>query len=374
MSEIVMVDLKTQYQRIKQEIDEAVLECLGSSAFIKGPAVKRFEADFAQYQGAGHVIGCGNGTDALQLALMALDLEPGDQVIVPAFTYIATAEVIALLRLTPVMVDVDPDTFNISIEAVRQAITAKTRAIVPVHLYGQCADMNALMELAEMHNIAIVEDAAQATGTKYSFRGEERMAGAMGTIGCTSFFPTKNLGCYGDGGALMTNDDGLANKLSMLANHGQNKKYYHAMVGVNSRLDTVQAAILEVKLRYLDDYIAARQSAANFYNNVLSGIEALQIPQPAENSTHSYHQYTLKVKDGRRNALQQHLSANGVPSVVYYPLPLHRQKAFAAWDTGDRSLEVTERLCEEVLSLPIHTELDEGTQQRICETVAGFFD
>lgn len=375
MSNIVMVDLKTQYHNMKNEVDKAVLDCLESSAFIKGPPVREFETNFAEYQGCKHVISCGNGTDALQLALMALGLKPGDEVIVPAFTYIATAEVIALLGLTPVMIDVDTDTFNCGVEQIESAITERTRAIVPVHLYGQSVDMEPLLKLAQERNIPVIEDAAQATGTRYTFSdGTVKMAGSMATIGCTSFFPTKNLGCYGDGGAIMTDDDDLAQRLRMVANHGQNKKYYHAMVGVNSRLDSLQAAILGVKLNRLDGYLKARQEAAAVYNQAFAEIPQLQTPKKIAGSTHTYHQYTLKVAGGRRDELKNHLAERGVPSVVYYPLPLHHQKAFSQYDLRGNELRVSEELCGQVLSLPIHTELDESTLQTIIKAVVEFFE
>lgn len=369
-----MVDLKTQYHRIKSEVDQAVLACIESVAYIKGPPLKSFEDEFAAYQGVNHIIGCGNGTDALQLALMGLDLRPGDEVIVPTFTYVATAEVIALLGLTPVLVDVCPDSFNITAEIAEQALTRNTRAIVPVHLYGQCADMEPLIELANRHDVALVEDAAQATGAVYTFTdGRTGMAGCLSDVGCTSFFPTKNLGCYGDGGALMTNNDDLATRIRMLGNHGQSEKYYHSLIGVNSRLDTLQAAILSVKLRSLDDYIERRQKAASHYDKAFASVDGLTIPYRAPNSTHTFHQYTLKVHQGRRDELQRHLTQLGIPSIVYYPLPLHHQEAYRALDLRGRDLSVSERLCQEVLSLPMHTELDESTLSAISQAVLDFF-
>lgn len=371
MSSIVMVDLETQHLRIKEELESAVLKCLNSGAYIKGPEVAAFEEEFAEYLGVSNVIGCGNGTDALQIALMTLNLNPGDEVIVPAFTYVATAEVIALLGLNPVMVDVDPNTFCIDVSAVERAVTKRTRAIVPVHLFGQSADMDALGDLASRHNLYLIEDAAQAIGTDYTNRhGITKKAGTMSTIGCTSFFPTKNLGCCGDGGALMIPDDELANRARMIANHGQTKKYYHGVVGVNSRLDAMQAAILRVKLRHLDSYVKARQAAAAFYDKHLASLEGIEIPYRDPQSSHTFHQYTLKVK-GQRDELQKHLTDLGVPSVVYYPLPLHRQEAFRVYETP-YGLPHTEALCQKVLSLPMHSELDQPTLTRIASAVTEF--
>lgn len=369
-----MVDLKTQYQRIKDEIDRAVLDCIESGAFIKGPPVAAFEHEFADFQEVGHVISCGNGTDALQLALMGLGLGLGDEVIVPAFTYVATAEVVALLGLTPVLVDVDPDTFNVTAPIVEKALTDRTRAVVPVHLYGQCCDMAPILELCRNHDVAVVEDAAQATGAEYTSQGVVGKAGSLGTVGCTSFFPTKNLGCYGDGGALMTNDSGLAERIRMVANHGQNQKYHHAMIGVNSRLDSIQAAILRVKLRQLNDYIRRRQAAAAFYDEAFAELEGVEIPFRSDYSTQTFHQYTLKVRNGRRDALQRALAEAGIPSVVYYPLPLHRQEAFKGFDLRGESLEVSERLCTEVVSLPLHTELASDDLRRVTVAVRDFFE
>lgn len=375
MEHLPMVDLKSQYHRLKEEIDRAVLECMESSAYIKGPPVEAFERAFADYLGVKRVIGCANGTDALQLALMALGLQPGDEVIVPAFTYVATAEVVALLGLTPVMVDVDLETFNSGVEHIEPYITARTRAIVPVHLFGQCAEMEGILNLAERHGLPVVEDAAQAMGVDYTFSdGRVCKAGTMGTIGCTSFFPTKNLGCCGDGGALMTNDEELAARIEMLANHGQNQKYYHALVGVNSRLDSLQAAILNVKLPHLDSFIEARQRAASVYNQAFGQLEGLTPPLNHSASTHAYHQYTLRVAGGERDRLGEHLKEKGIPSVVYYPVPLHQQQAFRTYGVGGWNLSNAERLCDEVLSLPMHTEMDDPTLERITEGVRSFYE
>ncbi|NUO00520.1 MAG: DegT/DnrJ/EryC1/StrS family aminotransferase [Saprospiraceae bacterium] len=366
-----MVDLNNQYNRIKTEVDAAVLDVIGSAAFINGPAVKSFQANLENYLGAKHVIPCANGTDALQIAMMAADLQPGDEVIVPAFTYVATAEVIALLRLRPVMVDVDPHTFNVTAEIIEQAITPQTKAIVPVNLFGQSCDMEPIMEVAQRHNLIVIEDNAQAIGADYTFRdGHTQKTGTIGHIGCTSFYPSKNLGCYGDGGALYTNDDALAEKCRMIANHGQTKRYYHDLVGVNSRLDSIQAVILDIKLRHLDAYAAARQAAAAFYDQAFSNLSFLDIPARQPNSSHVFHQYTLVVKDGRRDALQAHLQTLGIPTMIYYPVPLYAQKAYSDAMTHKIDfLPVTDALCKSVLSLPMHTELDEDTLAYICEGV-----
>lgn len=371
---IQMVDLKGQYLHIKEEVDAAVLEVINSTAYINGPKVKAFQAGLEAYLDVKHVIPCANGTDALQIALMALDLEPGDEVIVPAFTYVATAEVIALLRLKPLMVDVDPETFNITAEIIEAAITPKTKAVVPVHLFGQSCDMDSIMEVAKKHNLYVVEDNAQAIGADYQGKSGTQKAGTIGHIGCTSFYPSKNLGCYGDGGALYSNDDQLANKCRMIANHGQTKRYYHGMVGVNSRLDSIQAAILGVKLKNLDDYAAARQKAAAYYDQAFKDMSQLVTPSRQHNSTHVFHQYTLLVKDGRRDELQSYLKEKGIPSMIYYPVPLYDQKAYKNTMANPiDKLEVTDRLCREVISLPMHTELDEGVLGYITGCVRGFF-
>lgn len=370
MKKIQMVDLQSQYQKIKVEVDRGIQEVIDSAAFIKGAAVSRFEQNLASYTGAKHVIPVGNGTDALQIALMALGLKPGDEVITPTFTFIATAEVVALLGLKPVLVDVDWDTMNISLEAVRRAITDKTKAIVPVHLFGQCADMEGLLELAKEKGLYIVEDACQAIGSKYQFSdGVTKQAGTMGDIGCTSFFPSKNLGCYGDGGAIFTNDDALAGKMRAIANHGMVVRYYHEMVGVNSRLDSIQAAILDVKLQYLDEYIAARQKAAAYYDKAFEGKDWLLTPVCSNRSTHVYHQYTLRLKGVDRDALRGALAEKGIPAMVYYPVPLHLQEAYKDARYGEGAFPVAERLAECVLSLPMHTELDEEQLEYITRSV-----
>lgn len=371
---IQMVDLKTQYHQIKEEIDKAVIDCISSTAFINGPAVKEFQVSLEQYLGVKHVIPCANGTDSLQIAMMALDLKPGDEVICPAFTYVATAEVIGLLGLIPVMVDVDKNTFNLTALNIEKAITSKTKAIVPVHLYGQSCDMKPIMELAKKYNLFVIEDNAQAIGADYTFSdGRTAKTGTIGHIGSTSFFPSKNLGCYGDGGALITNDDELAQKMRMIANHGQEKKYYHKVLGCNSRLDTIQAAILNIKLKHLDNYSQSRNKMASFYDEAFSAIDELQVPERQGNSTHVFHQYTLKVKNGRRNELQQYLLEMGIPSMIYYPLPLYKQEAFQQFVSSDFKLVTTEELCEEVLSLPIHTEMNIDSMNFVCNNVQSFF-
>ncbi|WP_291285068.1 DegT/DnrJ/EryC1/StrS family aminotransferase [Flavobacterium sp.] len=371
---IQMVDLKTQYHHIKNEIDQAVINCIESTAFINGPAVKEFQSNLESYLGVKHVIPCANGTDSLQIAMMALGLQRGDEVICPSFTYVATAEVIGLLGLVPVMVEVDSNTFNITAEIIEKAITSKTKAIVPVHLYGQSCDMEPIMELAKRHNLFVIEDNAQAIGATYTFsNGTKAKTGTIGHIGSTSFFPSKNLGCYGDGGALMTNDDELALKMRMIANHGQEKKYFHKVLGCNSRLDTIQAAILNIKLRYLDDYSEARNRMASFYDSAFTHISDLDIPTRQFNSSHVFHQYTLKVKNGRRNELQKFLSEKGIPSMIYYPLPLYKQDAFCEFVDSNFRLPITESLCEEVISLPVHTEMNLETMEYICNNVKSFF-
>jgi dTDP-4-amino-4,6-dideoxygalactose transaminase len=374
MNPIAMVDLKGQYEKIKPQIDSAIQQVIDSTQFIKGPDVAKFQDEMATYLGVKHVIACGNGTDALQIAMMALGLKPGDEVITTNFTFIATVEVIALLGLKPVLVDVYPDTFNIDVNAVEKAITAKTRAIVPVHLFGQSADMESLMNLSKKHNIYIIEDTAQANGTNHYFKdGSVKKAGTIGHIGCTSFFPSKNLGCYGDGGALFTNDDNLAEQIHSIINHGMKVRYYHDRIGVNSRLDTIQAAILRVKLAHLDEYNKARNAAAQFYTNELSALQGIELPKTATFTNHIYHQYTLKIKDGKRDALKKHLEENGIPSMVYYPVPLHLQKAFSEYAIAGQSFPVTEQLSKEVLSLPMHTELEKDQLQYICQSIKSFF-
>ncbi len=369
-----MVDLKGQYEKIKSEVDAAIFNVLNTTAYINGPEVKNFQANLEKYLDVKHVIPCANGTDALQIALMSLDLKIGDEIIVPAFTYVATAEVIALLKLKPVMVEVDENTFNVTAEIIEKAITPKTKAIVPVHLFGQNCDMEAIMKVAEKHNLFVIEDNAQAIGANYFYSdGSVAKSGTIGHIGCTSFYPSKNLGCYGDGGAIFTNDDALAEKIRIIANHGQTRVYYHDFVGVNSRLDSIQAAILNIKLARLDEYCAARQKVADFYDNALAGIEGLQTPAREKNSTHVFHQYTLLVKDGKRDELKQYLQENGVSSMIYYPLPLYKQKAFNDSVPENFSLPITQKLCDEVISLPIHTEMTEEVLEVIVEKVKRFF-
>lgn len=371
---IQMVDLKGQYSKIKAEVDAAVVEVLESAAFINGPAVSRFQASLESYLGVRHVIPCANGTDALQIAMMALGLEPGDEVIVPSFTFLATAEVIALLRLTPVMVDVDPETFLMTPEIFERAITAKTKAVVPVHLFGQSCDMEPIMKIAGERGIAVIEDAAQSIGADYIFRdGRHQKTGTLGRVGCTSFFPSKNLGCYGDGGAMFTNDDELAAMIRSIANHGQAERYYHERVGVNSRLDSIQAAILDIKLRHLDEYCDARRSVADAYDAAFAEVSELATPVRATHSTHVFHQYTLRVLDGSRDRLRDHLASLEVPAMIYYPVPLQQQNAFKGLVPPDLELPVADRLCTEVISLPIHTEMDAATQTRIIDAVRSFF-
>ncbi len=365
-----MVDLQTQYQRIKQDIDAGIQEVIDSAAFIKGPKVKAFAEHLEQYTGAKHVIPVGNGTDALQIALMGLGLKPGDEVITPTFTFIATAEVVALLGLTPVVVDVDWETMNIDVEAVRRAITPRTKAIVPVHLFGQCADMEELMHIAEEHHLYVVEDACQAIGAQYTFaNGETKQAGTIGHIGCTSFFPSKNLGCYGDGGAIFTNDDALADRMQAIANHGCWVRYHHDEIGVNSRLDSIQAAILDAKLPHLDEYIAARQRAATYYDAAFAGNAKLLIPGRQAHSTHVFHQYTLRVVGADRDKLREGLAESGIPAMIYYPVPLHQQRAYRDPRYKDGDFPVAERLAACVLSLPMHTELDEEQLAYITSNV-----
>ena len=365
-----MVDLKTQYQKIKPEVDKAVIDVLESSAFINGKPVQDFAANLSKYLGVNHVIPCANGTDALQIAMMALGLQPGDEVITPSFTYIATTEVVALLRLKPVFVEVDKKTFCIDPASLEKAITPKTKAIVPVHLYGHVAPMEQIMQIAAQHNLYVIEDVAQAIGADYTFsNGTGKKAGTIGTIGCTSFFPSKNLGCYGDGGAIFTDDDELASRLKMVANHGQSKRYYHDLVGCNSRLDTVQAAVLDIKLRHLDEYIAARTKAADFYDKAFEGNPRITTPFRAGYGKHVFHQYTLVLDNVDRDGLNEYLASKGIPSMIYYPVPGHRQKMFDSFDLGAQDLPVTEWLTERVISLPMHTELDEEQLNFITSSV-----
>ncbi len=382
MKKIQMVDLVTQYEKIQTQVDQAVLSVVRSAAFINGPEVKSFQKELETYLGVKHVIPCANGTDALQIAMMALDLQPGDEVIVPTFTYVATAEVIALLRLTPVLVDVDPKTFNIDVARAAQAITPKTKAIVPVHLFGQCADMDPLMELAAKHNLYVIEDNAQAIGADYIGRdGKARKSGTIGHIGCTSFFPSKNLGCYGDGGAIFTNDDALADKMRMVANHGQSRLYYFDEIGVNSRLDSIQAAILRCKLPHLDQYNDTRRATADAYDRAFAGHAHIVTPTRATNSTHVFHQYTLQIvgpgteagQPKHRDALKEYLNAQGVPAMIYYPVPLHQQKAYLDPRYRDGDFPVSEQLCRTVISLPMQTELDAEQIAHITSSVLAFF-
>ncbi|HLP51850.1 MAG TPA: DegT/DnrJ/EryC1/StrS family aminotransferase [Chitinophagales bacterium] len=370
MKEIKMVDLKTQYLRLKEEIDTAMAEVVNSTQFIKGPQVKQFEDNLAAYLGCPHVISCANGTDSLQIAMMALGYQPGDEVITASFTYVATAEVIALLKLKPVLVEVNPETFTIDPAAIEAAITPRTKAIVPVHLFGQCADMEAIMKIAAKHNLHVIEDNAQAIGADYIFSdGSRKKSGTIGTVGSTSFFPSKNLGCYGDGGALNTNDAALAKKLRMVANHGQSVQYVHDEIGVNSRLDTLQAAVLDVKLKYLDDFAARRIAVADFYDNAFKGLANIQTPVRAKNSTHVFHQYTLLLKNVNRDEVRKALADKGIPSMIYYPIPLHMQKAYTDERYKEGMFPITEELCKSVLSLPIHTEFEQAELEFIVDAV-----
>lgn len=370
MKKIQMVDLQTQYQHIKEDIDRGIQAVIDSAAFVKGPAVTEFQSHLEAYTGAKHVIPVGNGTDALQIALMGLGLKAGDEVITPTFTFIATAEVAALLGFTPVVVDVDWGTMNISVEAIRKAITPRTKAIVPVHLFGQCADMEPIMAIAREHHLYVVEDACQAIGAQYTFSdGTTRQAGTMGDIGCTSFFPSKNLGCYGDGGAIFTNNDELAAQIRAIANHGMVVRYHHDRVGVNSRLDAIQAAVLDAKLPHLDEYIAARQRAAAYYDKAFAGNPHVLTPARQAHSTHVYHQYTLRLVGVDRDKVREALAEREIPSMVYYPVPLHLQKAYQdpRYKAGD--FPVAERLAGCVLSLPMHTELSDEQLLAITSAV-----
>lgn len=376
---IQMVDLKGQYMKIKPEVDAAIQNVIDNTAFINGPVVKEFAQNLSDYMGGCHVITCANGTDALQIALMALGLKPGDEVIVPAFTYVASAEVIGLLGLTPVMVDVDYDTFNVTVENCKKALSDKTKAIIPVHLFGQSCDMEPILNFAKEHNLYVIEDNAQAIGAEYTFSdGHKEKTGTMGTIGCTSFFPSKNLGCYGDGGAIFCKDDGLAEKLRMIANHGQKVKYHHSVIGCNSRLDSIQAAILNVKLKHLDEYGQARYAAASYYTEKLKAFDPEQkyfiTPKELENSTHVYHQYTLKIKNGKRDELKQFLADAGIPSMIYYPLPLQEQEAFKPITRAAEDLTTSKDIAYSVLSLPVHTEMTKDVQDIIINKLKIFFE
>lgn len=374
MKEIQMVDLKGQYNKIKKEIDAAVIQTIESTRFINGPSVKDLAYSLENYLGIKYVIPCANGTDALQIALMALSLKPGDEVVCPSFTYVATAEVISLLGLTPIMTDVDPNTFNINADIIRPHITNKTKAIVPVHLYGQSCDMESIMNLAKEFGLYVIEDNAQAIGAKYTFsEGTQKYTGTIGHIGTTSFFPSKNLGCYGDGGAMFTNDDEIAKKLKMIANHGQELKYYHKVTGCNSRLDSIQASILNIKLNHLDSYSLLRNKMAKVYDENFSGIPELILPKRQHNSTHVFHQYTLKVIPELRDSLIEFLKVNKIPVMIYYPVPLYKQEAFSNYVNKEFKITNVEQLCRSVFSLPIHTEIESSSQEYIIQKVKEFF-
>jgi len=375
MREIQMVDLKTQYERIRSEIDDAIFSVINSTAFIKGPGVKLFEEELQAYLGVKHVISCANGTDALQIAMMSLGLKPGDEVITTNFTFIATVEAVALLGLKPVIVDPEPGNYNISVKEIRKALTRRTRAIVPVHLFGQCADMYGIMKVAREHDLLVIEDAAQATGTDYFFMdGTVKKAGTIGNAGTTSFFPSKNLGCYGDGGAVYTNDEELAKKLRSIANHGMKVRYHYNDIGVNSRLDTMQAEILRVKLKYLDQYNTARRAVADFYDEAFAGCNEIEIPEREKYSSHIFHQYTVRIGDGLRDDLKKYLEENKIPAMIYYPGPLHMQEAYSYLGYKESDFPVTSTLCKEVLSLPIHTEMEQDQLDFITQKILNFFE
>ncbi|RLD66837.1 MAG: transcriptional regulator [Bacteroidetes bacterium] len=375
MEKINMVDLKGQYLKIKDEVDQGIMEVIETTSFIKGPAVQKFQSSLEEYLNVKHVVPCGNGTDALQVAMMALKLEPGDEVITTSFTFIATAEVIALLGLTPVLVDVNPDTYNIDPDAIRKAITSKTKAIVPVHLFGQSAPMEAIMDIAKEYNLFVIEDNAQAIGADYIFDdGSRKKTGTIAHIGCTSFFPSKNLGAYGDGGAIFTNDDKLAEQLRAIVNHGMKVRYYHDYVGVNSRLDSMQAAVLNVKLKHLDEYCDARRMAADYYDQAFANHPNIATPVRYEKSTHVFHQYTLVTKDVNRDALKAFLGEKGIPMMIYYPVPLHMQKAYISPRYSEGDFPVTEKLSETVISLPMHTELTNEQLEYITSNVLEFLN
>ena len=368
-----MIDLNTQYLKIKNEIDNALQNVIDSAAFVKSPVIKNFEDNLSAYLKVPHVISCGNGTDALQISLMALDLNPGDEIITPAFTFISTVEVICLLGLKPVLTDVDPRTFNIDPDAIESVITDKTKAIIPVHLFGQCADMHKISEIASGSNIWIIEDAAQAMGCEFYAKNNQPLkAGTIGHLGCTSFFPSKNLACFGDGGAVISKNDELAEKIRTIANHGMKVKYYYDYIGVNSRLDAIQAAILSVKLKYLDNYNMTRQKTAEFYDNAFINIPDIMVPFRAAYSNHIFHQYTLRIKNNKRDDLKNYLQSMGIPSMIYYPVPLHLQKAFAFLGYKKGDFPVSEELCKTVISLPMHTELDEEQTRYITRAVIDF--
>ena len=372
---IQMVDLKSQYMKIKPQVDQAINDVLSSTQFINGEHVKSFQNELAAYLDVKHVITCANGTDALQISMMALGLKPGDEIITPSFTYIATTEVIGLLGLKPVFVDCNPENFNISVDEVEKAITKKTKAIVPVHLFGQSSEMKSIMSLAKKYNLFVIEDNAQAIGSDYLGFNQPQKTGTIGNIGCTSFFPSKNLGCFGDGGAMMTNDDELAKKLRMIANHGQSKRYYHDIVGCNSRLDNIQAAVLRIKLKELDQYILNRQKAANYYDQNLKNLDQLTLPFRNLDSNHVFHQYTLKLDDSIvRDELIQYLAEKNIPAMVYYPVPAHRQKMFSKIPNSYGNMKVTNWLSSRVFSLPMHTELSTLQQDYIIENISNFLN
>ena len=373
MGKIQMVDLIGQYNKIQEQVDKSIIDVVRSSQYINGPEVKFFQKELEEYLDVKHVIPCANGTDALQIAMMALDLKPGDEVITASFTYVATVEVIGLLKLTPVLVEVDPKTFNLDIESIKKAITPKTKAIVPVHLFGQSSEMEEVMKIAKEHNLYVIEDTAQAIGSCYTFSdGKTVKTGTVGDFGTTSFFPSKNLGCFGDGGALFTNNDDLAMKARMIANHGQSKQYYHDKIGVNSRLDSIQAAILRCKLPYLDEYIKHRNWVASVYDEAFNDVDWLEIPFRNSNSTHVFHQYTLKTKEINRDEVRDFLKENDVPAMVYYPVPVHKQKAYDYLNSREQSFETTMSLSESVISLPMHTELDQEQLDKIISTIKKF--
>ena len=373
-----MVDLKGQYLKIKDEVDAGIQNVIDNTAFINGPIVQEFAQHLSDYMGGCYVTTCANGTDALQIALMALELKPGDEVIVPAFTYVASAEVIGLLGLTPVMVDVDYETFNVTVDNIKKALSPKTKAIIPVHLFGQSCDMEPILAFAKEHDLYVIEDNAQAIGAEYTFSdGHKAKTGTMGTIGCTSFFPSKNLGCYGDGGAIFTNDEKLAERIHMIANHGQRVKYHHSVIGCNSRLDSIQAAILDVKLKHLDEYGAARYAAASYYTAKLKEFDPEEkffiTPKKLEKSTHVYHQYTLKIKNEKRDALKAYLGEQGIPSMIYYPLPLQEQEAFKPITRAAEELEKSKACAYSVLSLPVHTEMAKDIQDMVINAIKAFY-
>jgi UDP-2-acetamido-2-deoxy-ribo-hexuluronate aminotransferase len=373
MNQIQMVDTKTQYHKIKAEVDAAVIAVMESSRFIGGAVVTEFATNLAKYHNSKHVIPCANGTDALQIAMMALGLKAGDEVITPSFTYIATVEVAALLGIKPIFIEVDKQTFCMDAAIIEKAITPKTKAIVPVHLYGHAADMETIMAIAKKHNLFVIEDNAQGIGNDYTFSdGSKKKTGSIGHIGCTSFYPSKNLGAYGDGGAIFTDDDNLAAQLKMIASHGQSKQYYHDVVGCNSRLDAMQAAILDIKLKHLDEYIVARRKAADYYDAAFAGNEKITVPFRAVNNNHVFHQYTLTLNGVDRDALNKYLAEVGVPSMIYYPVPAHKQKMFDAFGGSDYHLEITDWLTERVISLPMHTELEKEQQDFIIKEVLNF--